>query len=128
MLAQGQAHYSCGFWDLDATETLYMLSKASSLKAPWGDLSPSLFWGEQTRFTAVPQCLLSSLEFVEIASTFGGLPAEMKLVRYFAENSVVLKKLSLRLKSSMDEQDPVALRDLLLALPTLSSACEIVVC
>ncbi|CAN7070115.1 unnamed protein product [Brassica oleracea var. botrytis] len=63
-----------------------------------------------------------------IASTFGGLPAEMKLVRYFAENSVVLKKLSLRLKSSMDEQDSVALRDILLALPTLSSACEIVVC
>ncbi|KAF3529228.1 hypothetical protein DY000_02036815 [Brassica cretica] len=92
------------------------------------DLSRSLFWGEQTRFTAVPQCLLSSLEFVEIASTFGGLPAEMKLVRYFAENSVVLKKLSLRLKSTMDEQDSVALRDLLLALPTLSSACEIVVC
>lgn len=52
----------------------------------------------------------------------------MKLVRYFAENSVVLKKLSLRLKSSMDEQDSVALRDILLALPTLSSACEIVVC
>lgn len=82
---------------------------------------------EQIRFTHVPQCLLSSLEFVEIASTFRGL-VEKELVRYFAENSVVLKKLDLRFGSSMDEQDYFALRDLLLALPTVSSACEIVVC
>lgn len=93
------------------------------------DLSDSLFLEEQTIFTAVPRCLLSSLEFVEIAITFEGYPAEMELpVRYFAENSLVLKKLSLRLESSMDEEDSVALRDFLHALPTLSSACEIVVC
>lgn len=35
---------------------------------------------------------MSSLEFVEIADTFRGLPGEMELVEYFAENSVVLKK------------------------------------
>ncbi|WZZ24144.1 hypothetical protein YC2023_007545 [Brassica napus] len=107
------------FWDRDI---LTLLEICPNLRSLILDLSRSLFWGEQTRFTAVPRCLLSSLEFVEIASTFGGLPAEMKLVRYFAENSVVLEKLSLRLKSTMDEQDSVALRDILLALPTLSSA------
>lgn len=92
------------------------------------DLSHPSMSLRQTRFTHVAECLLSSLEFVEIASPLGGLPVEIEPVRYFAENSVVLKKLSLRLKPSMDEEDSVALRDLLLALPTLSSECEIVVC
>ncbi|KAH0940906.1 hypothetical protein HID58_000543 [Brassica napus] len=33
------------------------------------------------------RCFMSSLEFVEIADTFRGLPGEMELVEYFAENS-----------------------------------------
>ena len=56
------------------------------------NLSRSLSWEKKIRFTHVPQCFMSSLEFVEIAGTFRGLPGEMELVEYFAENSVVLKK------------------------------------
>ncbi|XP_056855025.1 FBD-associated F-box protein At5g22730 [Raphanus sativus] len=114
------------FWDMDIL--LQFLEICPNLTSLILDLSHPSMSLRQTRFTHVAECLLSSLEFVEIASPLGGLPVEIEPVRYFAENSVVLKKLSLRLKPSMDEEDSVALRDLLLALPTLSSACEIVVC
>ncbi|KAL9283337.1 putative FBD-associated F-box protein [Arabidopsis thaliana] len=43
----------------------------------------------------VPECLLSSLEFVDIRIPFRGHLEVMKLVRYFLENSAILKKLSL---------------------------------
>lgn len=114
------------FWDMDIL--LQFLEICPNLTSLILDLSHPSMSLRQTRFTHVAECLLSSLEFVEIASPLGGLPVEIEPVRYFAENSVVLKKLSLRLKPSMDEEDSVALRDLLLALPTLSSECEIVVC
>ncbi|XP_024011432.1 putative FBD-associated F-box protein At5g22720 [Eutrema salsugineum] len=77
---------------------------------------------EQTRFSFVPQCLLSSLEFVEIKSRLDKHPIVTKLVSYFVENSVVLKKLVLDLA-----EDSVVVRDLL-ALPRRSSECQIVVC
>ncbi|CAH2072154.1 unnamed protein product, partial [Thlaspi arvense] len=76
--------------------------------------------------SSVPQCLLSSLEFVEIKSRYEAEFVLMELARYFAENSVILKKIVLRWNRSMLEEDSV-LRDLL-ALPWRSSTCEIEVC
>lgn len=73
-----------------------------------------------------PQCLLSSLEFVEIKSRYEAEFVLMELANYFAENSVILKKLVVRWKRSKLEEDTV-LWDLL-SLPWRSSTCRIEVC
>ncbi|CAL9243410.1 unnamed protein product, partial [Arabidopsis halleri] len=49
----------------------------------------------QINFSSVPKCLQSSLEFVDLKFPVSGHVAEMKLVRYFLENSAALKKLTL---------------------------------
>ncbi|CAN6993520.1 unnamed protein product [Brassica oleracea var. botrytis] len=54
-----------------------------------------------------PQCLLSSLEFVEIKSRYEAEFVLMELANYFAENSVILKKLVVRWKRSKLEEDTV---------------------
>ncbi|KAF2599729.1 hypothetical protein F2Q68_00007685 [Brassica cretica] len=73
-----------------------------------------------------PQCLLSSLEFVEIKSRYEAEFVLMELANYFAKNSVILKKLVVRWKRSKLEEDTV-LWDLL-SLPWGSSTCRIEVC
>ncbi|EOA19749.1 hypothetical protein CARUB_v10003892mg [Capsella rubella] len=75
-------------------------------------------------FSRLPQCLLSSLEIVEIKSRFTGRSVEIKVARYFVENSLVLKKLVVHLSDSMQKRSLVHLRDLL-ALPRPSN-CQIV--
>ncbi|KAJ0238777.1 FBD-associated F-box protein [Hirschfeldia incana] len=75
---------------------------------------------------SVPQCLLSTLEFVEIKCCCKAELVGMKLAEYFAENSVFLKKLVLRWRGYVLEEDSV-LRDLL-ALSWRSSTCQIEVC
>lgn len=73
----------------------------------------------------MPQCLLSSLAFVELKTSCCGTPTKMEVARYFAKNAVMLKKLVLHL--SVREDKSVVLRDLL-ALPRRSSTCQIIVC
>uniref|UniRef100_A0A1J3GPZ5 Putative FBD-associated F-box protein n=1 Tax=Noccaea caerulescens TaxID=107243 RepID=A0A1J3GPZ5_NOCCA len=80
---------------------------------------------EEIRLSFVPQCLLSSLGFVELKTSCCGTPTKMEVARYFAKNAVMLKKLVLHL--SMLEEKSVVLRDLL-ALPRRSSTCQIIVC
>ncbi|CAH2070085.1 unnamed protein product [Thlaspi arvense] len=46
----------------------------------------------QINFSSVPDCLLSSLEFVDFEVAIWGLAGEMKLARYFLEKSAILKK------------------------------------
>ncbi|KAF2599726.1 hypothetical protein F2Q68_00007680 [Brassica cretica] len=75
---------------------------------------------------AVPRCLLLALEFVEIKCCCKAELVGMKLAKYFAENSVFLKKLVLRWRGYVLEEDNV-LKDLL-ALSWRSSTCQIEVC
>ncbi|CAH8362381.1 unnamed protein product [Eruca vesicaria subsp. sativa] len=76
--------------------------------------------------SSVPQCLLSSLEFVEIKSRYEAEFVLMELAKYFARNSTILKKLIVRWNRSKLEEDTV-LRDLL-ASQWRSSTCQIEVC
>ncbi|CAH2070074.1 unnamed protein product, partial [Thlaspi arvense] len=63
---------------------------------------------EMDRFTfssAVPECMLSSLEFVDFNTDISGSAAEMKLAKYFLENSAILKKLTLQVKHDLTGYD-----------------------
>ncbi|CAH8278372.1 unnamed protein product [Arabidopsis lyrata] len=86
------------------------------------------FYTHSTSVTilSAPQCLLSSLEFVEIKfSRFGVMSLGIGVARYFVENSVVLKKLVVHSRRLMCKKSLVALENLL-ALPRRSSMCQIV--
>ncbi|XP_023644793.1 F-box/FBD/LRR-repeat protein At1g51370 [Capsella rubella] len=78
-------------------------------------------------FSAVPQCLVSSLKFVELKRLTPRLryEGEMELIRYFLKNSKVLKKLKLNVyytkKAKCDFLTEVV------ALTRCSSACEVLV-
>ncbi|CAA7024607.1 unnamed protein product [Microthlaspi erraticum] len=80
---------------------------------------------EQVSFTSVPECLISSLEFVDIQVPILGHAAEMKLVRYLLKNSAVLKKLTLRLSDLSTREK--SLRRRLQRIPRASTKCEVVV-
>lgn len=71
----------------------------------------------------VPQCVLSSLEFVEVRAKD---MADMKKIgSYFMANSTALKKFTLRL-DQIEEEHYVILNELF-ALPRQSIECEVVV-
>ncbi|KAG7558975.1 F-box domain [Arabidopsis thaliana x Arabidopsis arenosa] len=91
-------------------------------------LTYSMVKTKQMTVSSVPQCLLSSLEFVDIKSQCQAELVAMELAKYFAENSAILKKLVLSWKGSNSilEEDSV-LRDLL-ALLKQPSKCQIEVC
>ncbi|KAG7646581.1 putative F-box/FBD/LRR-repeat protein [Arabidopsis thaliana] len=79
-------------------------------------------WG--INFSDVPQCVLSSLEFVEVKARE---VADMKkLWSYFMENSTVLKKFTLCLDHIEDQRDHVMLSKLF-TFPRRSNKCEVVV-
>lgn len=78
----------------------------------------------QISFSSVPECLSSSLEFVDIKSSISGHVAEMKLIRYFLESSAILKKLTLRLNCYATQN---VIFKSLLKIPRRSVTCEVVV-
>ncbi|CAA7020168.1 unnamed protein product [Microthlaspi erraticum] len=79
---------------------------------------------EHFSFSYVPECSLSSLESVDIQSSIRGTVAEMKLVRYFLENSIILKTLTLDLKYRENEY---AILKELLNIPRRSITCQVLV-
>ncbi|KAF3550107.1 hypothetical protein DY000_02002597 [Brassica cretica] len=82
---------------------------------------------ELNELSYVPQCLLSSLECVEIRGLSMDEETGKKLVRYFLENSVLLKKLILRFKDySIANHDS----DILKGIGTFtkrSNKCQIII-
>uniref|UniRef100_A0A0D3B2C0 F-box domain-containing protein n=1 Tax=Brassica oleracea var. oleracea TaxID=109376 RepID=A0A0D3B2C0_BRAOL len=76
--------------------------------------------------SSVPECLRSSLEHVEIKTLIRGAVAEMELVKYFLENSAVLKKLKLCLRRGRMNEESIILMELL-GLRRCSPSCEVVV-
>ncbi|XP_022570731.2 FBD-associated F-box protein At5g44490-like [Brassica napus] len=80
--------------DVDMLPTL--LESCMNLNSIILELTRPTVVTEQITAWDVPQCLLSSLEFVEIKCCCKAELVGMKLAKYFAENSVFLKKLVLR--------------------------------
>ncbi|XP_023636253.1 putative F-box/FBD/LRR-repeat protein At5g22670 isoform X2 [Capsella rubella] len=70
-----------------------------------------------------PKCLMSSLEHVEIQPISGAEP-EMKLVKYFLENSAVLKNFTLRLGCKRMDEEPIIFMELLRFM-RCSASCEV---
>ncbi|KAL1188601.1 putative F-box/FBD/LRR-repeat protein [Cardamine amara subsp. amara] len=75
--------------------------------------------------SSVPKCLRSSLEYVELRTWISGAEAEMKLVKYFLENSAVLKKFTLGLRCKRNEESIIFME--LLRFKRCSASCEVVV-
>ncbi|EOA19656.1 hypothetical protein CARUB_v10003199mg [Capsella rubella] len=74
--------------------------------------------------SSIPKCLISSLEHVEIQTAISGAEPEMKLVKYFLENSAVLKKFTLRLGcKTMDEESIIFME--LLRFMRCSASCVV---
>jgi len=79
-----------------------------------------------TGFSRVlPRCLVFSLESVEMESPITEKATELKLVRYFLENSATLKKLVLLLnhESTGEKHEPGVLKQLIES-PRRSSLCQ----
>ncbi|XP_019097378.1 PREDICTED: F-box/FBD/LRR-repeat protein At5g18770-like [Camelina sativa] len=76
----------------------------------------------------LPRCLVSSLESVDIESPITRKATELKLVRYFLENSATLKKLALRLdhECTRYKHKPGVLKQLF-EIPRRSNLCQFVI-
>ncbi|CAL9243454.1 unnamed protein product [Arabidopsis halleri] len=74
--------------------------------------------------TVPPWCLVSSLKFVKLESQLFGCGTELKVARYFLENSTILEKLTLR--NDYCEENVNHIRQTLHAIPRCSSTCEVV--
>lgn len=75
--------------------------------------------------STVPPCLVSSLKFVKLEShELFGCGTELKVARYFLENSTILEKLTLR--NDYWEENVNHIRQTLHAIPRCSSTCEVV--
>ncbi|BAB10877.1 unnamed protein product [Arabidopsis thaliana] len=78
-------------------------------------------------FHKVPQCLISTLEYVQIEELILKEKSGIKLVDYFLENSAVLKKLTLSFTyHSKKKQDPESYKKLLTSTK-LSPTCQIII-
>ncbi|CAL9243414.1 unnamed protein product [Arabidopsis halleri] len=76
-------------------------------------------------FSKVPQCLVSSLKFVEWRRAISGYEGETELIRYLLKNSTMLEKLRLNIYYSKKAMSDF-LKELV-AMPRCSSACEVLV-
>lgn len=86
-------------------------------------------WQEEfsSSWTNVPQCLSSTLEYVKIGVNIMWNEAGIKLVNYFLENSVVLKKLTLSCKDSHTDKREAESYKKLLTSTKLSPRCQVLV-
>ncbi|CAA7045287.1 unnamed protein product [Microthlaspi erraticum] len=103
------------------------LEKFPNLKS----LSLDVLWNcsmKMIRHSPVPQCLLSSLESVEIYSFCTERPIDMEVARYFTYNSVILKRLVVCVNympgRNKQEEDSILLWNLI-ALPKRSWTCQV---
>ncbi|XP_019085295.1 PREDICTED: F-box/FBD/LRR-repeat protein At2g26030-like isoform X2 [Camelina sativa] len=82
---------------------------------------------EQGGVDYVPQCLLSSLESVEIRELVIGEETGMKLVKYFLKNSVVLQRLTLHFKDSSIANQDSDIKKELHTFTKRSRNCEVII-
>lgn len=74
-----------------------------------------------------PHSFLPSLEYVEIVKPMrNDDAAEMKLVSYFLKKSTILKEFTFCL-GNFRKNEVVAILKKLLAIPRLSSSCQVIV-
>ncbi|CAL9241886.1 unnamed protein product [Arabidopsis halleri] len=82
---------------------------------------------EQTDFTNVPRCLISTLEYVEITKPMTRDETGVKLVNYFLENSTVLKKLTISFTGSSFRELELESYKMLLTSTKLSPTCQVII-
>ncbi|CAA7048282.1 unnamed protein product [Microthlaspi erraticum] len=75
---------------------------------------------------ARPHGFLPSLEYVEIEQPMVDEVAEVELLSYFLEKSRILKKLTLFVFSSRENESSLVFLKKLLAIPRLSTSCQVV--
>ncbi|XP_010474206.1 PREDICTED: putative FBD-associated F-box protein At5g53635 [Camelina sativa] len=80
----------------------------------------------QISLSYMPECLLSSLEFIDFKFPIRGYDAQLKIIRYFLENTTILKELTLRLPNySIREKS--TFKEELHRMTRCSSECDVVV-
>ncbi|EOA14516.1 hypothetical protein CARUB_v10027744mg [Capsella rubella] len=90
------------------------------------DFSDSPTREETDDFTNVPQCLISTLEYVKINRLIMKEENGIKLVNYFLENSAVLKKLTLSFTHPCVTNQELESYKKLLTSTKLSPTCQVI--
>ncbi|XP_010496384.1 PREDICTED: putative FBD-associated F-box protein At5g53635 [Camelina sativa] len=101
--------------------------KLKSLILIWNTNSKKMNSKELLRFnySAVQECLLPSLEYVDLKTSFSGHDAELKLVMHLLTNSTNLKKLTVRLNYYCTNEKYLV--KTLLKIPRRSTSCKVVI-
>ncbi|EOA25739.1 hypothetical protein CARUB_v10019101mg, partial [Capsella rubella] len=101
-----------------------LLRSCPNLKTLILELNVSTNKKERTRFSYVPWCFYSSLESVEMKTPISEIGLEVEVIKYFLENSRILKKLTLRLAGRTMKEESLIFMELL-NFPRRSSVCEV---